>query len=131
MCGRVSKSTLEVLTRPVPDLEEPYEQRGPPRSRRPSRRPLTTQWRLAGGLVLARILAGGYVEALSFVVLLPVLVFLARVYGRRSEASRWAAQTSLLAGLGYAVVTLASGMPPEQRRCTASSTVPRWRPPWW
>lgn len=105
-----------------------------------------TQWRVAGGLVLAhvvllfagfsqeqtpsgmtsvqsvqdsygsgnltRILTGGYIESLSFVVLLPALVFLARAYGTRTEGSRWAAQTSLIAGLGYAVVTLSSGMPP-------------------
>lgn len=61
---------------------------------------------------MARILAGGFVESFSFILLVPVLVFLARVIGRRTEIGRWAGQTSLAAGLGYVVVTLASGMPP-------------------
>ncbi len=60
---------------------------------------------------LARSMAGGYIEAFSFVVLLPVLVFLARALGRRTEAGRWAAQTGLAAGVGYVAVTLATGLP--------------------
>ena len=59
---------------------------------------------------MARTMTGGYVELLGFVAMLPVLVFLARVVGRRTEAGRWAAQTALLAGLGYLVLTFAPGM---------------------
>lgn len=58
---------------------------------------------------LARVLAGGYLESLAFVLLLPVLVFIARAIGR-TEAGRWAAQTALVAGVCYVAVTLASGM---------------------
>lgn len=61
---------------------------------------------------IVRTMAGGYVESLSFVVLLPALIFLARAVGRRTEVGRWAAQTSLAAGIGYVIVTFASGMPP-------------------
>jgi hypothetical protein len=60
---------------------------------------------------LPRVMAGGYVESLSFVVLLPALVFTARAIGRRTEIGRWAANTSLAAGTGYVVSTLAVGMP--------------------
>lgn len=60
---------------------------------------------------LAHILTGGYIESLSFLVLLPALLFVARAYGRLSEGGRWAAQTSLAAGIGYVAVTLATGMP--------------------
>lgn len=59
-----------------------------------------------------RVIAGGYVESLGFVVLLPALVFLARSLGRRTETGRWAAQTGLAAGVAYVAVTLASGFPP-------------------
>ena len=61
---------------------------------------------------MTRILAGGFVESFSFVVMIPVLIFLARAIGRRTEVGRWASQTSLAAGLGYVVATLATGMPP-------------------
>lgn len=60
---------------------------------------------------MARIMTGGYIETLAFVVLVPVLVFLARSIGRRTEAARWAAQTALLAGMGYVAITLAVGFP--------------------
>ena len=60
---------------------------------------------------LARSMTGGYIEAFSFVVLLPVLVYLAGALGRRTEAGRWAAQTGLAAGVGYVAVTLATGLP--------------------
>ncbi len=61
---------------------------------------------------MGRILAGGFVESLGFVVLVPAFIFLTRVIGRRTEIGRWASQTSLAAGLGYVIVTLATGMPP-------------------
>jgi hypothetical protein len=59
---------------------------------------------------LGRVLAGGYVESVAFVLFLPVIVFLARAIGRRSEAARWATQTALTAGICYVAITLASGM---------------------
>jgi hypothetical protein len=59
---------------------------------------------------LTRILAGGYVEAVGFLLLLPVLTFLARAVGRRTETGSWAAQTALAAGTGYVVMTLAPGL---------------------
>jgi hypothetical protein len=60
---------------------------------------------------LGRTIAGGMVEALGFVLLLPVLVFLARAVGRRTEVGRWAAQTALAAGIAYVAVTMAVGFP--------------------
>jgi hypothetical protein len=63
------------------------------------------------GASVTRVLAGGYVESLAFVVLLPVLVFLARAIGQRTEAGRWATQTALAAGVCYVAITLATGLP--------------------
>jgi hypothetical protein len=60
---------------------------------------------------LARSLAGGYVESFSFVLLLPVLAFLAHAVGTRTPVGRWAASTSLIAGVCYVAITLATGMP--------------------
>jgi hypothetical protein len=67
--------------------------------------------RIYGSGSLDRILAGGFVEALSFIVLLPAIVFVGRVIGQRTEAGRWAAQTALAAGITYVAVTLATGLP--------------------
>ena len=60
---------------------------------------------------LARIMTGGIVEGFGFVLLLPVLVFLARAIGRSSETGRWAAQTSLVSGAAYVAVAMAVGFP--------------------
>jgi hypothetical protein len=65
---------------------------------------------LLGGS-LARSMAGGYVESLSFLLLLPALVFVARVVGTRTALGRWAASTSLAAGICYVAISLATGMP--------------------
>jgi hypothetical protein len=59
---------------------------------------------------LTRILAGGYVEALGFVLLLPVIAFLARAVGRHTEVGGWAAQTAFAGGIGYVVLSLAPGL---------------------
>jgi Domain of unknown function (DUF4386) len=59
---------------------------------------------------LTRILAGGYVEAVGFVLLLPVVVFLARAVGRSTEVGGWAAQTALAGGIGYVVVSVVPGL---------------------
>lgn len=60
---------------------------------------------------LSRSLVGGYVESFSFLVLLPVLVFLARAVGTATAVGRWAASTSLMAGVCYVAITLATGQP--------------------
>ncbi len=61
---------------------------------------------------LTRSFAGGILESLGFVLMVPALVFLARVLGRRTETGAWAAQTGLLCGLVYVTVTFAVGFPP-------------------
>lgn len=58
---------------------------------------------------LARIFTGGYVETLAFVLLVPVLVFLGRAFGRRTEAGGWSSQTAAFAGLVYVAVVVAGG----------------------
>ena len=58
----------------------------------------------------ARILAGGYLEALGFVLLLPVVAFVARAVGRSSETGRWAARTASAAGVLYVGLSLSPGL---------------------
>jgi hypothetical protein len=70
-----------------------------------------TVQKVYGSGTLGRIYAGGYVEALSFLVLLPAFVFLARTFGRRTESGRWAAQSALAAGITYVASSLAVGLP--------------------
>jgi hypothetical protein len=60
---------------------------------------------------MARTFTGGVLEAFGFLLLIPVLVFLARAFGRRTEAGGWAAQTGLMCGLAYVAVTFAVGFP--------------------
>ncbi|MDT7539017.1 MAG: hypothetical protein QOI82_2602 [Actinomycetota bacterium] len=60
---------------------------------------------------LDRVFAGGYLELLAFLVLLPAIVFLARALGRRTETGRWAAQTGLAAGITCIASTVAVGLP--------------------
>ncbi len=57
-----------------------------------------------------QIFAGGYVEALGFVLLLPVVAFLAQAVGRGSETGRWAARTAFAAGILYVGLSLAPGL---------------------
>ena len=59
----------------------------------------------------ARTATGGIIEAFGFLLLVPALVFLARAFGRRTEAGRWAAQTGLMCGVAYVAVTFAVGFP--------------------
>jgi hypothetical protein len=65
-----------------------------------------------GGVALSRALGAGYVEALSFLVLAPAIVLLARLLGRRTELGRVAAQTFLGLGVAFIGSTLAVGFPP-------------------
>lgn len=65
-----------------------------------------------GGANMTRVFTGGYVEAMSFLVLVPALVLLARLLGRRTEAGRVGAQTFLGLGVAYVAATLAVGFAP-------------------
>jgi hypothetical protein len=65
-----------------------------------------------GGANMTRVFAGGYVEAMSFVFLVPALVLIARLFGRRTETGQLAAQSFLAFGLIYAATTLAVGFAP-------------------
>jgi hypothetical protein len=65
-----------------------------------------------GGANLTRVFAGGYVEAMSFVVLVPALVLIARLFGRRTQTGQIAAQSFLGLGIVYAASTLAVGFAP-------------------
>jgi len=60
---------------------------------------------------LTRTFTGGVLEAFGFLLMVPAIVFLARAFGRRTEAGGWAAQTGLMCGLAYVAVTFAVGFP--------------------
>lgn len=60
---------------------------------------------------LTRTFTGGILEGFAFLLLIPALVFLARAFGRRTQAGGWAAQTGLMCGLAYVAVTFAVGFP--------------------
>ncbi|QZY29671.1 DUF4386 family protein [Nocardioides coralli] len=60
---------------------------------------------------LTRSFTGGMLEAVGFVLLLAVLVFLGQVLGRSTAGGRWAAQTGTVCGLAYVAVTFAVGFP--------------------
>jgi hypothetical protein len=65
-----------------------------------------------GGANMTRVFAGGYVEAMSFVVLVPALVLIARLFGRRTETGHVAAQAFLAFGLIFAASSLAVAFAP-------------------
>ena len=60
---------------------------------------------------ITRAFTGGVLEAFGFLLMIPALVFLARAFGRRTEAGAWAAQAGLMCGLAYVAVTFAVGFP--------------------
>ena len=60
---------------------------------------------------LTRTFTGGVLEALGFLLMVPVVALLGRVLGRSGETARWAAQTGVLCGIGYVTVTFAVGFP--------------------
>jgi len=64
-----------------------------------------------GDANLTAMFIGGTIEALGFLCLLVATVFVARAIGRRHEGGRWAAQTGLMAGVGYVAATFATGFP--------------------
>jgi hypothetical protein len=65
-----------------------------------------------GGANMTRVFTGGYIEAMSFLVLVPALVLIARLFGRRTQTGQVAAQAFLAFGLIYAASTLAVGFAP-------------------
>ena len=65
-----------------------------------------------GDAPMARVFGAGYLESLAFIALVPALVLLARLFGRRTEAARVAAQTFLGLGVAMVAATLAVGFPP-------------------
>ena len=71
---------------------------------------------------LPRTVAGGYVELIGFLLLLPVMVFVARAVGR-TPTGRWAATTALVAGGTYVAVTFSPASRQAPRRCTRPRTV--------
>jgi hypothetical protein len=64
-----------------------------------------------GGANITRVFAGGYAEALSFLVLTAAVVLVARIFGRRTETGRLAAGTFLALGVAMIASTLAVGFP--------------------
>lgn len=60
---------------------------------------------------LARSFAGGLLESVAFLLLIPVLVLLGRILGRGSDLAGWAAQCGVLCGILYVGVTFAVGFP--------------------
>lgn len=65
-----------------------------------------------GDLGVERVFLASYAEAMAFVVLVPALVLMARLFGRRSEAGRAGAQAFLVLGTAYVASTMAIGFPP-------------------
>ena len=61
---------------------------------------------------LDRVMAGGYAESVSFLLLAPAIVVVAALLGRRTEVGRLAARTFLALGVAYIASTLAVGFPP-------------------
>ena len=61
---------------------------------------------------MTRILTGGYVELLAFVMLVPVVVFLAREVGHRTDQGRWASTSAGAFGIGYVAMTVGAGFAP-------------------
>jgi len=61
---------------------------------------------------LTRAFAGGYVEALAFVLIVPAIVVIARFFDRGSEATRVAAQSFFALGVAWVASTLAVGFAP-------------------
>lgn len=64
-----------------------------------------------GEAPLGQTLLAGYVEAVAFLVLVPSIVLLARLLGRRSELGRVAAGSFLGLGVAFVGSTLAVGFP--------------------
>jgi hypothetical protein len=64
------------------------------------------------GADLTRTLLSGYLEALSFFVLIAALVVIPRAFAARTELGRLAGQAFAAFGVAYVAATLAVGFPP-------------------
>ncbi|HET9500012.1 MAG TPA: DUF4386 family protein [Marmoricola sp.] len=71
----------------------------------------STATKVYGAFSPDRVRYGSFVEAMSFVLLVPALVLLARLLGRK-ETGRVAGQTMVGLGVAYVGATLAIGFPP-------------------
>lgn len=71
----------------------------------------STIQKVYGAANLTRVFAGGYVEAMSFLVLTAAVVIIARLFGRRTETGRLAAGTFLALAVAMIASTLAVGFP--------------------
>ncbi|HET7069752.1 MAG TPA: DUF4386 family protein [Nocardioides sp.] len=65
-----------------------------------------------GSANLTRVFTGGYVEAVSFVVLAAAIVVVARIFRRGSEGAQLGADTFLALGVTFVAATLAVGFAP-------------------
>ena len=65
-----------------------------------------------GDANINRVFTGGYVEAMSFVVLVAAVVLVSYLYSRRTTVGRLASQTFRSLGIVYAATTLAVGFAP-------------------
>ncbi|HEY3529024.1 MAG TPA: hypothetical protein VGK78_07725 [Nocardioides sp.] len=61
---------------------------------------------------LTRVFTGGYIEAVSFVVLAAAVVVVARIFRRGSEGARLSSDTFLALGVTFVAATLAVGFAP-------------------
>jgi hypothetical protein len=73
---------------------------------------LATITRVYGGANLTRVFTGGYVEAMSFLLLTAAVVVVARLIGRHTEVGRLASQAFLALGVVFVASTLAVGFAP-------------------
>ncbi len=65
-----------------------------------------------GGLSTGRVFLASYAEAMAFLLLIPALVLMSRLFARRSDTGHVAAQCFLALGIAYVASTLAIGFPP-------------------
>jgi hypothetical protein len=61
---------------------------------------------------MTRIFAGGYLEVIAFMCLMPAVIFLGRAVGTRSEGARWAAQSGAAFGVAYVALSVGTGFAP-------------------
>lgn len=74
--------------------------------------PLATLQHDYGTADIPRVFGFGYLEAVSFLLLAPAIVIVARLFGRGTEGTRAAAQTFLALGVAFIAATLAIGFAP-------------------
>ena len=65
-----------------------------------------------GDADLNRVLTGGYIEAMSFIVLVVAVVLIGRLFGSVTEVAKIAGQAFVALGIVFAATTLAVGFAP-------------------